>query len=121
MKRYLKLAAIMPLLFLLVSIPFPNARAEEKFEPPGTKEQAEVDKANKVLEGIYRKLMSKAKEPEEKTSLRDAHRAWIKWRDAEAMYRARHGGSIGGSALRVDYAVAELRLINERIEVLKRY
>ncbi len=37
------------------------------------------------------------------------------------MYIARHGGAIGGSALRVDYAVAQLKLINERIAVLKEY
>jgi hypothetical protein len=37
------------------------------------------------------------------------------------LYIARHGGSVGGSALRVDYAVAQLKLINERVEVLKAY
>ena len=121
MKSYLKLAAIVALLFLLGSIPVRDARGEDKFEPPGAQEQAEVDKANKVLDGVYRDLMSKAEEAEKKTSLRDAQRAWIKWRDAEAMYIARHGGSVGGSALRVDYAVAQLKLINERIAVLKAY
>jgi uncharacterized protein YecT (DUF1311 family) len=90
------------------------------FEPPGAEEQAKVDSANSVLDGVYRNLMSKG-DPEEQKSLREAQRAWIKWRDAEAMYIARHGGSIGGSALRVDYANAELKLINERISVLKAY
>jgi uncharacterized protein YecT (DUF1311 family) len=90
------------------------------FDPPGTEEQAEVDKANNVLDGVYRDLISKA-EPEEKKSLQEAQRAWIKWRDAEAMYIARHGGAIGGSALRVDYAVAQLKLINDRIAALKAY
>lgn len=121
MKRYLKLAAIVALLFPLGSIPVRDARGEDKFEFPGAKEQAEVDKANKVLDRVYRDLMAKAEEPEEKTSLRDAQRAWIKWRDAEAMYIARHGGSVGGSALRVDYAVAQLKLINERIAALQAY
>ena len=51
---------------------------------PGVKEQAEVDSANAVLDRVYRDLMSKA-EPEEKTSLQEAERAWIKWRDAEAV------------------------------------
>jgi uncharacterized protein YecT (DUF1311 family) len=89
-------------------------------ERPGGKEQAEVDSANAVLDGVYRDLMSKA-DPEEQRSLRDAQRAWIKWRDAEANYIARHGGAVGGSAMRVDYAVAELKLINERTAVLKKY
>jgi uncharacterized protein YecT (DUF1311 family) len=89
-------------------------------ERPGAQEQAEVDRANAELDGVYRSLMSKA-DAQEKTSLQEAERAWIKWRDAEAMYIARHGGAVGGSALRVDYAVAQLRLINERIAVLKAY
>lgn len=57
----------------------------------------------------------------EKTSLRDAQRAWIKWRDAEAMFIARRGGAVGGSALRVDVAEAQLKLINDRTAVLKAY
>jgi len=118
MKRFLKLAAVSALLFTLVSIP--GAMPCHAFEPPGAKEQAEVDSANKELDGVYRDLMAKA-EPEEKTALRDAQRAWIKWRDAEAMYIARHGGAVGGSALRVDYSEAELKLIKERIAVLKAY
>lgn len=44
----------------------------------------------------------------EKTSLRDAQRAWINWQDAEAMSIARHGGAVGGSALRADFADAQL-------------
>lgn len=107
--------------FAFASLAVRDAGGEDKFEPPGAKEQAEVDKANKVLDGVYRDLMSKAEEAQEKTSLRDAQRAWIKWRDAEAMYIARHGGSVGGSALRVDYAEAQLKLINERIAALRRY
>jgi uncharacterized protein YecT (DUF1311 family) len=88
------------------------------FEPPGTEEQAAVDKANKTLDGVYHNLMAKGDEKEQ-ASLREAQRAWIKWRDAEAMYIARHGGAIGGSALRVDYINAQLKLIKERIAVLK--
>lgn len=91
----------------------------EEFEPPGKKEQAEVDAANAELGRVYQSLMSKA-EPDEQKRLREAQRAWIKWRDAEAMYIARRTAE-GGSALRVDYAVAQLKLINERIEVLKDY
>jgi uncharacterized protein YecT (DUF1311 family) len=115
MKCFLKLAAIVALFSTLVCIPVSNAE-----ERPGAKEQAEVDAANSVLDGVYRDLMSKA-DPEEQHSLREAQRARIKWRDAEANYIARHGGAVGGSAMRVDYAVAELKLIKERIAVLKAY
>lgn len=128
MKSYLTVVTI---LFVLVSIPVNKAWAEEKWERPGTKEQAEVDKANKELDAVYRELMAKAGDSKdrsgdldaerEKTSLRDAQRAWIKWRDAEAMFIARHGGAVGGSALRVDLAEAQLKLINDRIAVLKTY
>jgi uncharacterized protein YecT (DUF1311 family) len=108
------------LLLSIASIVLVTGIRAQAFEPPGTKEQADVDSANTVLDGVYRELMAKAN-PEEKTGLREAQRAWIKWRDAEAMYIARHGGAIGGSALRVDYATAELKLIKERIAVLKAY
>ncbi len=131
MKSFLKLSAIAALLFTLGSILVGSVRAEEKWEPPGTEEQAAVDRANKELDRVYGELMAKAGDPKnrtgaldaekEKTSLRDAQRAWIKWRDAEAMFIARHGGAVGGSALRVDYLDAQLKLINERIAVLKAY
>lgn len=108
-----------------------NARAEEKWERPGTKEQAAVDQANKELDRVYGELMAKVGDPRnrtggldaesDKTSLRDAQRAWIKWRDAEAMFIARHGGAVGGSALRMDVAEAKLKLINDRIALLKTY
>lgn len=92
-------------------------KAEER---PGAQEQAEVDSANAEFDGVYRDLMSKAN-PEEQRWLREAQRAWIKWKDAEANYVARHGGAVGGSGMRADHAVAELKLINERIAVLKTY
>jgi uncharacterized protein YecT (DUF1311 family) len=119
--KILKLAALGALLVTLVSLPVRNAHAEEKFEKYDAEDQAAVVSANKVLDGVYSALMSKTEDSQEKTSLRDAQRAWIKWRDAEAMYIARHGGSVGGSALRGDFAVAQLKLINERIAVLKAY
>lgn len=120
MKSYLNVAAIVALLFTLGSISVRNAHAED-FEKFDAKDQAAVVSANKVLDGVYSDLMSKTEDSQEKTSLRDAQRAWIKWRDAEAEYIARHGGAIGGSALRGDFAVAQLKLINERIAVLKTY
>ena len=119
MTSYLKVAAVVALLFTLGTIPVRNARAEDERERPGAKEQAAVDSANKELDGVYRDLMAKAS-PEQKRWLRDAHRAWIKWRDAEANYVGRQI-AVGGSGLRVAYADAELKLINQRIGVLKTY
>jgi uncharacterized protein YecT (DUF1311 family) len=54
-------------------------------------------------------------------ALKDAERSWIKWRDDEAMLMARVGGAVGGSALRVDFANAQKKLIDQRIEVLTAY
>jgi uncharacterized protein YecT (DUF1311 family) len=131
MKSYLKLFPVAAVLFAIASFAVCNAGAEEKWERPGTEEQAAVDQANKELGRVYGELMAKAGDPKnrtgdldaerEKISLRDAQRAWIKWRDAEAMFIARHGGAVGGSALRMDFADAQLKLINERIAVLKAY
>jgi uncharacterized protein YecT (DUF1311 family) len=122
---------LVTVLFAFASFAVPYAGAEEKWERPGTQEQAAVDQANKELDRVYAELMAKAGDPKnrtgdldaerEKTSLRDAQRAWIKWRDAEAMFIARHGGAVGGSALRMDFLDAQLKLINERIAVLKAY
>lgn len=120
MKTQLNAGAVVVALFVsLISIPAHDARAEEKWERPGAKEQAEVDKANKVLDGVYLDLMSKA-DPKMKTRLRAAQLAWIKWKNAETNYIARRV-AIGGSALRVAYAEAEEKLVNERIVVLKAY
>ncbi len=129
MKNYPSVVAAVT--FVFVSLTSPNASAQEKWERPGTQEQAAVDQANQELDHVYADLMAKAGDPKdrsgaldaerEKTSLRDAQRAWIKWRDAEAMFIARHGGAVGGSALRMDYADAQLKLINDRIAVLKAY
>ena len=126
MKRRLLVSLLAFALFSVRAI-----AAEERSERPGTQEEAAVDQANKELDRVYAELMAKAGDPKnrsgdldaerEKTSLRDAQRAWIKWRDAEAMFIARHGGSVGGSALRTDYAEAQLKLINDRIATLKAY
>lgn len=117
MKKCLKVAVLATLVFTLISIPVDNAGAEE--ERPGSREQAEADKANRQLEVVYRDLMSKA-DAKMKIRLRAAQLAWIKWKDAEANYIARRV-AVGGSALRVAYAEAEEKLVNERIVVLKAY
>jgi uncharacterized protein YecT (DUF1311 family) len=93
---------------------------EPNFKPPGTDEQAAVDRANGELDKVYKQLMAKL-DPEQQKSLKEAQRAWIKWRDAEADTIARVGGAVGGSALRVDYANAQQKLIKERTDVLRAY
>jgi uncharacterized protein YecT (DUF1311 family) len=92
----------------------------EDFKPPGTDEQAAVDSANAEIDRVYKQLLSKL-DAEQQKSLKEAQRAWIKWRDAEADAVARLGGAVGGSAMRVDYANAQAKLIKERTEVLRGY
>ena len=90
------------------------------FKPPGTEEKSAVDEANTRLDGVYQSLMSKLDADGQK-ALKGAERSWIKWRDDEAMLIARVGGAIGGSGMRMDFATAQLRLINQRIEALGEY
>jgi len=95
------------------------------WKPPGAEEQAAVDQANERLGAIYKRLMSKLEgyplNDMGQKALKEAERSWIKWRDDEAVLIARVGGAEGGSGLRVDFANAQLKLINQRIEVLNEY
>jgi uncharacterized protein YecT (DUF1311 family) len=117
MKKCLQVALLVTLVSSFTLTPVSIARAEE--ERPGSREQAEADKANRQLEVVYRDLISKA-DAKMKIRLRAAQLAWIKWKDAEANYIARRV-AVGGSALRVAYAEAEEKLVKERIVVLKTY
>ena len=105
---------------LTIAIPLKSESKEPDFKPPGTEENAAVDAANTKLDAVYKHLMAKMDADGQK-ALKDAERSWIKWRDDEAMLMARAGGSIGGSALRVDFANAQKKLIDQRIEVLTEY
>ena len=97
------------------------AQKDPNWTPPGTEEQAAVERANATIDAVYAQLRNKLG-PEESKSLQEAQRAWIKWRDAEADLIARLGGGIGhGSGFRVDFANAQTKLINQRTEVLKKY
>ena len=87
---------------------------------PGTEEAADVEQANTQIDAVYKQLMSKL-DAEGQKSLREAQRSWIKWRDNEAMFIARVGGAVGGSALRVDVLTAQAKLIRQRTEVLSEY
>ncbi len=105
---------------MIMAVPFESKGKDPDFKPPGTEENAAVDQANTKLDAVYKRLMSKLDADGQK-ALKEAERSWIKWRDDEAMLMARVGGAVGGSALRMDFANAQLKLINQRIEVLSEY
>jgi uncharacterized protein YecT (DUF1311 family) len=105
---------------VIMAVPFESKGKEPDFKPPGTEENAAVDQANTKLDGVYKRLMAKLDADGQK-ALKEAERSWIKWRDDEAMLIARAGGAVGGSSMRVDFAKAQLKLINQRIEVLSEY
>ena len=104
----------------IIAVPFESNGKEPEFKPPGTEENAAVDQANKKLDGVYKQLMGKLDADGQK-ALKEAERSWIKWRDDEAMLMARAGGAIGGSAMRVDFANAQKKLIDQRIDALNGY
>lgn len=108
------------LALVIIAVPFDSNGKDPEFKPPGTEENAAVDQANTKLDAIYKRLMGKLDADGQK-ALKEAERSWIKWRDDEAMLMARVGGSIGGSAMRVDYANAQKKLIDQRMEVLGKY
>src|ERR1700704_5574140 len=105
---------------VIVALPFESKGKDPDFKPPGTEENAAVDQANAKLDAIYKRLMGKLDADGQK-ALKEAERSWIKWRDDEAMLMARVGGAVGGSSMRVDFANAQLKLINQRMEVLSEY
>jgi uncharacterized protein YecT (DUF1311 family) len=108
------------LAIVMTAVPFESKAREPDFKPPGTEENAAVDQANKRLDAVYKQLMGKLDSDGQK-ALKDAERSWIKWRDDEAMLMARVGGAIGGSSMRVDFANAQKKLIDQRIELLTGY
>jgi len=105
---------------VIMAVPFESKGKDADFKPPGTDENAAVDQANAKLDAVYKQLMGKLDADGQK-ALKEAERSWIKWRDDEAMLIARVGGAVGGSSMRVDFANAQLTLINQRIEVLSGY
>ena len=105
---------------VIIAVPFESKGKEPDFKPPGTEENAAVDQANTKLDAVYKRLMGKLDADGQK-ALKEAERSWIKWRDDEAMLIARVGGAVGGSGMRVNFANAQLKLINQRIEVLSEY
>ncbi len=120
MKNYFPTLAAVLGVVIAASAPTSSYGQDPNFKPPGSDEQAAVDRANAELDKSYKQLMGKL-DAEQQKSLKEAQRAWIKWRDAEADVIARVGGAVGGSAMRVDYANAQTKLIKERTEVLRAY
>lgn len=113
------LAHLLAISIALAIAPLTSSDAQDpNFKPPGTDERAAVDRANAELDKVYKALMGKL-DAEQQKSLKEAQRAWIKWRDAEAELIARVGGDVGGSALRVDFLIEQEKLIKQRLEVLK--
>src|SRR3982750_4814125 len=108
-------AAWTALVIMIVSLE--SKDQDPDFKPPGTEESAAVDQANTRLDALYKRLMSKLDADGQK-ALKEAERSWIKWRDDEALLIARVGGAIGGSSMRVDFANAQKKLIDQRIELL---
>jgi uncharacterized protein YecT (DUF1311 family) len=106
--------------FVIMTVSLESKGQEPDFKPPGTEENAAVDQANTRLDAVYKRLMGKLDADGQK-ALKEAERSWIKWRDDEAMLMARVGGAVGGSGMRVDFANAQLKLINQRIETLSEY
>jgi uncharacterized protein YecT (DUF1311 family) len=105
---------------MIMAVSLESKGQDPEFKPPGTEENAAVDQANTRLDAVYKRLMGKLDADGQK-ALKEAERSWIKWRDYEAMLIARIGGAVGGSGMRVDFANAQLKLINQRIEVLSEY
>jgi uncharacterized protein YecT (DUF1311 family) len=105
---------------VMMAAPLECKGKDPEFKPPGTEENAAVDQANAKLDEVYKQLMGKLNADGQK-ALKEAERAWIKWRDDEAMLTARVGGAVGGSSMRVDFANAQKKLIDQRIEVLNEY
>ena len=105
---------------VITAMPLESKSQDSDFKPPGTEENAAVDQANTRLDAVYKRLMGKLDADGQK-ALKEAERSWIKWRDDEAMLMARVGGAVGGSGMRVDFANAQLKLINQRIEALSEY
>lgn len=103
---------------MIMATPLESKGKEPDFKPPGTEESAAVDQANTKLDAVYKQLMGKLDSDGQK-ALKEAERSWIKWRDDEAMLMARVGGAVGGSSLRSDFANAQKKLIDQRVEVLK--
>jgi len=92
-------------------------------------QQKAIEQANAALDEVYQRVLASLDarirtgdviSKKVKDSLIAAERAWIKWRDAEAAFRA-YRDAVGGSAYLEDLNANLMQLINERKEFLKRW
>jgi uncharacterized protein YecT (DUF1311 family) len=116
----------MPTLFaactalVIMTVPFESKGKESEPMTTGDEERAAVEQANKRLDAVYKQLMGKLDADGQK-ALKEAERSWIKWRDDEALLMGRVEGAIGGSALREGFHLGQVKLIDQRTQVLSEY
>jgi uncharacterized protein YecT (DUF1311 family) len=121
-----RLSCLLPLIFVIsLNLPAPIAQGSE-IDDLIAQDKA-IAQANASLDRTYQKVITTldslaASDPSAKNTkaaLIEAEKAWIKWRDAEALMRAYAGGSVGGSALNKELHSVLLDLIKERQEFLQ--
>jgi uncharacterized protein YecT (DUF1311 family) len=107
-----------------------SLKAQEKFKSEHDylrDQQKAIEQANTALDGIYQRILAlmdgriaagDAISKKVKDTLITAERAWIKWRDAEAAFRA-YREAEGGSAYLENLNANLLQLINQRKEFLQ--
>lgn len=83
---------------------------------PGAEETAALNRADRELTRTYEQLLATL-DTKQQAALREAQRAWIKWREAEALFVA-GSTSVGGSAFRDDYLNAMSGLAAQRTREL---
>ena len=118
---------VVPLIFVVsIYLPAPVAQGSE-IDDLIAQDKA-IAEANASLDRTYQKAIATyeslaaggdASAKNTKAALIEAERAWIKWRDAEALMRAYAGGAVGGSALNKELHSVLLDLIKERQEFLQ--
>jgi uncharacterized protein YecT (DUF1311 family) len=107
-----------------------SLRAQEKFKSEHgylRDQEKAIEQANAALDGIYQRILAlmdgriaagDAISKKIKDTLITAERSWIKWRDAEAAFRA-YREAEGGSAYLESLNANLLQLINQRKEILQ--
>jgi uncharacterized protein YecT (DUF1311 family) len=122
--RLMRLIAVLAAVGICMSAAQSNASENDDLRVQNKR----IEEANADLDLDYQRILAildgriKAGEPGAsnfKNALVGAERAWIKWRDAEAVMRAYSDGAVGGSALMEDVHSNLIRLINERREFLQ--
>jgi uncharacterized protein YecT (DUF1311 family) len=122
---------VLLLIPLLSAVVCGSVRAQEKdrseYDELYSQSKA-IGAANAVLDGVYQRILASldgkitsgdAQANNVKVKLIAAERAWIKWRDAEAQFRAYEGGAVGGSAYLEDLHQNLMNLIEERRKFLE--